>query len=413
MAESHEGPDPDDPTPGAGLMWSRAGIVTANPAIAAAAVPFSAGGVSRRLLSMVGTVVVLLLVGTAVAVPAEPGFGGVGDAPTLSDPDTGLSTVGSRDCGVAYACPERFIDLAVDGLLLQRSVAPVFPTTPSAIVLLDVLGEALTGGVGPCTQSPFTPRWTASVERAHPWQRFTAYVFDERTGCSWWWNPESRHPTASVFKVLVMAGTLATAEGEGRPVTDWEMARLEPMIRRSADWPVRELWYHFDAAPWFGTEANRFGLDQTTIVGDHDRPWGITSTSARDQVVLLRAIYSDEVGLLTASSRDVAWSLMSTVEPDQTWGMRSVAGSDPFVVKNGFAGVTANSIGMVELDGGYAYVAILTTGWSNWTLAVDVLDDIGTHIGDRLRGWPGPEHASAILAGWRSRWRARGTSSRV
>ena len=77
-------------------------------------------------------------------------------------------------------------------------------------------------------------------------------------------NPEERLRTASVFKVLVMAGTLLEAQGADRSRTSWERSHLVPMITESANNPGRALWHSFGASPWFHRQADVFGLEQTT-----------------------------------------------------------------------------------------------------------------------------------------------------
>jgi beta-lactamase class A len=79
---------------------------------------------------------------------------------------------------------------------------------------------------------------------------------------------------------------------------------------------------------------------------------------------------------------------MSGVIPDQTWGVGTAApaGSTVFQ-KNGFAGVTANSVGVVRRADGTRYVmAVLTTGWSHWTSGVPAVDAIAGWVHGALTG---------------------------
>lgn len=228
-----------------------------------------------------------------------------------------------------------------------------------------------------CTANPFTPDRIRSVDG----RRVTAYVWDERTGCHYWLYPDRRQSTASVFKVMVMAGTLLEAEQAGRGPTGWEVAQMEPMITESANAPVRALWSSFGGAPWFAEQAQTFGLDQTVTVGDHETGWGATKTSAADQVHLLRQVILGHGGLLGPAHRRWVLELMSSVVPDQRWGVGTAPppGSTVFQ-KNGFAGVTANSVGVVRrADGTHYVMAVLTTGWSHWTAGVPTVD--------RVAGW--------------------------
>lgn len=88
-----------------------------------------------------------------------------------------------------------------------------------------------------------------------------------------------------------MAGTLLEAQNAERPLTSWERSRLEPMITRSTNPEVRELWASFGGSPWFRDQATTFGLAETDVVGDDGRSaWGTTTTSAKDQGDLIRQV---------------------------------------------------------------------------------------------------------------------------
>ncbi|MDX1450356.1 MAG: serine hydrolase, partial [Acidimicrobiia bacterium] len=236
---------------------------------------------------------------------------------------------------------------------------------------------ARAGGATLCTSDPFSADRIRSVDGV----RVTAYAWDERTGCHYWLYPDRRQSTASVFKVMVMAGTLHEAQEAGRGPTGWEVSQMEPMITESANAPVRTLWSSFGGAPWFAEQARLFGLDQTVTVGDYERGWGATKTSAADQVYLLRQVILGHGGLLEPAHRRWALEFMSSVVPEQRWGVGTAPPPGATVFqKNGFAGVTANSVGVVRRSDGSHYVmAVLTTGWSHWTAGVPTVD--------RVSGW--------------------------
>lgn len=211
----------------------------------------------------------------------------------------------------------------------------------------------------------------------YPAQDLTAHVYDARTGCEYSLNPGNRQPTASVFKVLVLAGTLVEAQSQHRELTSWEWSQLEPMITMSTNPPVRALWRSFDAAPWFRDQVALFGLEETTVRADGGSAWGLTLTSARDQVKLLRQALLGEWGPVGSRYREYALELMSSVVPDQTWGVTSGVPSTWAVAqKNGFAGITINSVGWVDQPGpspGYV-VAILSTGWPSHAAGIAAVE---------------------------------------
>jgi hypothetical protein len=190
---------------------------------------------------------------------------------------------------------------------------------------------------------------------------------------------------------MVMAGTLLEAQSAGRAVSPQELGWLRPMISVSANEPVRSLWSHFGGAPWFNVQADAFGLDETTIVGDYETVWGRTSTSARDQVDLLRQILFRDFGPFDETSQNLAWELMTDIDPAQRWGVGTYAPAGSIVAqKNGFAGVTANSVGAVVLPSGRGYaLAVLSTGWSFWPNGVPAVDTIAGWVHSALGMEPG------------------------
>jgi Beta-lactamase enzyme family len=250
-----------------------------------------------------------------------------------------------------------------------------------ARIVVTAAGEDL------CPANPFTASRVRSLEAAHPHQKFTAYAFDTRTGCAYWMNPDQRLKTASVFKVMVMSGTLLEAQDDGRSVSSYEMSRLVPMITESANQPVRDLWSHFGGSPWFRRQTEIFGMTQTRAVGDGAGAWGTSTTSALDQANLIRQVLLGQWGPLQPAYRDQAWDLMTSVIPAQRWGVtKGVPSGWTVAQKNGFAGSTTNSIGFVRAPGsqdGYV-IAVLSNGWSGWEKGVSTVEQIAGWVSGEL-----------------------------
>ena len=238
-----------------------------------------------------------------------------------------------------------------------------------------------------CSDDPFTAGRVERIHRAHPGIDFTAYAYDLRTGCAYAMNPGSRQQSASVFKVMVMAGTFLEAQRDRRPLTSGERALLRAMITVSADAPVRKLWRRFGGSPWFARQAENFGLRETTVVGDSHGIWGRTRTSAFDQAKLLRQVLLGDGGVVEARHRQEAYDLMTSVVPSQRWGVSArVPPGWVVALKNGFAGQITNSVGVVyDPSGEPAYVAaILTFGWPSWEEGVTAVEEIGGWISGSL-----------------------------
>ena len=217
----------------------------------------------------------------------------------------------------------------------------------------------------------------------------TAHVHDLRTGCGYSLNPDNRQATASVFKVMVMAGTLLEAQNQGRAINDGEMDLMIPMITESANSPVRSLWRSFGSSPWFRDQGVVFGMRETRVVGDDGSAWGLTQTSALDQVNLLRQVLVGDWGPLDPEYRAVALDLMESVVPSQSWGITAGVPNDWSVAqKNGFAGLTINSVGWVDEPGtseGYV-VAILTRGWPSHPDGIAAVERISRVIAASMIG---------------------------
>jgi beta-lactamase class A len=167
------------------------------------------------------------------------------------------------------------------------------------------------------------------------------------------------------------------------------MGQLTPMITESANDPVRALWNHFGASPWFREQGQVFGLSQTNITADGGSSWGRTTTSARDQVQLLRQVLLGQSGPLNAASRAIAYDLMTSVVPSQTWGVTAGVPSGWTVAqKNGFAGIVINSVGWVDEPGssqGYV-VAILSQGWSTHAAGIAAVERVNRAIAEVMTG---------------------------
>jgi beta-lactamase class A len=261
-------------------------------------------------------------------------------------------------------------------------------TTSSITTTTTTAPEAYPGeSRGACRPDPFAGSVPSDLANRYPGRDLTAHVFDIRTGCEYSLNPGNRQNTASVFKVMVMAGTLLEAQNREREVTESEMSRLVPMITESANWPVRSLWRSFGASPWFRQTGIVFGLSETSITADGGSAWGATKTSASDQVGLLHQVLLGQGGLLDEDSREVALGLMTSVVPSQTWGVTAgVPGSWTVAQKNGFAGRIINSVGWVDPPGdddGYL-VAILTYGWPNHPAGIEAVERISVLVANSM-----------------------------
>ncbi len=172
---------------------------------------------------------------------------------------------------------------------------PLFTAT-AAVASLGLVAVAPAGADAPdrCAGAdPFTPALKADVARRFPGHHMTATAYDTRSGCTWRLNPGTQVTTASVIKVEVGTGVLLRAQRERRGLTPGEQARLTPMITESANGPTTELWTSLGGAPAMAQLDRTFGLRDTRQASP---VWGLTSTTADDQVHLLRQVVLGEGG---------------------------------------------------------------------------------------------------------------------
>ena len=238
-----------------------------------------------------------------------------------------------------------------------------------------------------------------------PSQHFTAHVYDTRSGCEYSLNPSLRLGTASVLKVEVMAGILLRAQNEGRPLTQWERDQIWPMITQSDNHAATELWQSLGGGQGMADLDGIFGLTETTPA---DPTWGNTSTSARDQVWLLRQVLLGQFGPMQRPALEEAWAPMLSVVPEQRWGITAgVPAGWPVAQKNGFAGSQCcwwriNSTGVVVDPGGGAYaVAILSDGWPSMEAGIPGVEYVSRAIA-------APDE---LVSGMRPRRRTTGTAT--
>jgi Beta-lactamase enzyme family len=168
--------------------------------------------------------------------------------------------------------------------------------------------------------------------------------------------------TASIVKVDILATLLYQAQQSGQALSSGEQALATTMIENSNNDAASDLYYDAGAAPGIDAVNKVLGLTQTTV--GTDGYWGLTTTTADDQIRLLRAVFTSS-SPLSAVSRDYIKSLMSNVESDQQWGVPAAASpGTSFMVKNGWLPNPTlweiNSIGEITRHGQLLLIAVLS-----------------------------------------------------
>ncbi|OIJ90044.1 hypothetical protein BIV25_32590 [Streptomyces sp. MUSC 14] len=196
---------------------------------------------------------------------------------------------------------------------------------------------------------------------------------------------DTAYDTASIVKVDILAAVLLQAQDAGRELTAQERAHAEPMIKQSDNAAADALWRQIGQADGLAAANKRLGLTSTT--SDPGGRWGLTRTTAGDQIRLLRAVFDGDAdgtaaktgaSALSTGSRAYISTLMSQVVPEQSWGV-SAAGSRQ-ALKNGWLQrVTSglwdvNSIGQVTVNGHRYLVVVLSNGSASMAEGVSLVE---------------------------------------
>ena len=230
----------------------------------------------------------------------------------------------------------------------------------------------------------------------------TAAVYDDVTGETSVYRPGVAEDTASIMKVDILATLLAEDQAHGEVLTPAQDGLSQDMIEQSNNDDAQDLWDAEGGATAVTNFDTTAGLTQTTP--DAAGYWGLSTTTAADQVQLLRRVAYPN-GVLTTPSRDYELGLMSHVESDQAWGVSSgVAPSATVALKNGWlpldsGGWQVNSIGHIDGDGRDYVVAMLSDGNATEAQGIDTLQGLAALVWQALEPTAQPAAAGAGVAG--------------
>ena len=136
-------------------------------------------------------------------------------------------------------------------------------------------------------------------------------VLDRVTGTQLITNGDRSFDTASVVKVDVLAALLLQAQQAGTALTDDEDRLATAMITRSDNDATTALWQRIGGADGLATANRTLGLSETTPGANG--VWGLTTTTAADQLRLLAAV-TDPAGPLRPAGRAYLLGLMECAE---------------------------------------------------------------------------------------------------
>ncbi|MCM3883465.1 serine hydrolase [Frankia sp. R82] len=137
---------------------------------------------------------------------------------------------------------------------------------------------------------------------------------------------------ASTVKLDILTALVRSA-GPAGTLTARQRILARKMISVSDNDAALALWQDAGAGAGMSTFFAQLGMAATSV--DPNGHWGLTRTTAADQLAVLRAI--SYPGILTAAQRVVITSLLQTVIPAQRWGLTGGVPSGVAVeLKNGW-----------------------------------------------------------------------------
>lgn len=216
----------------------------------------------------------------------------------------------------------------------------------------------------------------------------TAAVDDLKTGQTWVLHPGIRDQTASIMKADILETLLHQAESSHSPLDDETSDLVQGMIENSSDTDAQDLWNTVGGSVAVGAYDASIGMHQTDP--NDDGYWGESTTSAADQIRLLRQLV-DPHGALDHASQTYELGLMQNVEPDQAWGVSGgVPAGVSVALKNGWVPLTSdtnweiNSIGRVRGDGQWYLIAVLTAHDPSQQYGIDTIQGVSKIVWSSL-----------------------------
>ncbi|MCW2496788.1 hypothetical protein [Jatrophihabitans sp.] len=183
---------------------------------------------------------------------------------------------------------------------------------------------------------------------------------------------------ASVSKLALLEILLLEHQDAHTTLSDHEDDELQEMIEQSSNEAADDV---FDLAGGHDTVVAHqapLGLNTNVTIYGSGNLWGLTTSSAAQQIVLLKNLVETD-SPLDAKSRAYALGLLEDVESDQRWGVPVAA--DPgtsYAVKNGWLAVdddhdlwAVNSDGIITADGQRLLVSVMSQHGQSFDAGID------------------------------------------
>ncbi|OHV48243.1 serine hydrolase [Pseudofrankia sp. BMG5.36] len=183
--------------------------------------------------------------------------------------------------------------------------------------------------------------------------------------------------TASTVKLDILTALL-TKTGESGQLTAGQLRLARPMISISDNGSASALWRAAGAQS--GMNAFFRGLGMTATTAGRSGAWGLTKTTAYDQLRVLRAVSYPDSGL-SPNAMATATGLLDTVIPSQRWGLTAgVPAGVSVEIKNGWlpygGGWVINSLAHVHGAGKDYIMAAYTRDSRTMAIGVETISGL-------------------------------------
>jgi hypothetical protein len=259
-------------------------------------------------------------------------------------------------------------------LVLARTRTAARPAQPLARATAAPSTEPSTARPrAPSTSHTPSPSPTATADATltalvagQPPGSVSVEALDPRTGRQFRFGATAGMWTASSIKLDFLEVLLLQHQQTGQGLTDDEAEDAAEMIENSDNGAADEI-FNDDDDSYSGCDAANAALGADSTALGTDDYWGLSTTSAADQVALLRDLVESD-SPLDADSRSFALGLLRNVEADQAWGVSAAADPGTAVaLKNGWLNIdddderyVVNSSGIVTVHGQQVLVSVLT-----------------------------------------------------
>lgn len=193
------------------------------------------------------------------------------------------------------------------------------------------------------------------------------------------------YETASIVKVDILVALLVQRNGS---LTATQKSLATRMITVSDNTAASSLFAAVGSASGLNATNKALGLVETTAGTNGN--WGLTRTTAADQIRLLRLVYEPST-VLSPASQAYVQSLMGAVDDDQDWGI-SVVDDDAtgYGIKNGWLPRSTTglwdvtSIGSVQSQGHQLLIVVLVNKAKSMAGGISTIETAAAEAAQRV-----------------------------